>query len=289
MRSLLVLAALVPCVEALMLTCTPRPRSAKFFVIMLSQSDSALLQNAEEKVAILKRYADMADTAIEAKDDALASKDDLIDSYRMQTYQKDLALSKQVAILHCRSVVEVTATIFCQGDAKFKTFSGMIGKFLNGHVFKKGTKTLTEAADATRVMLDEQPGWSLAGTSRKQVLGDEIYNIYDKMSTEIHYPDTLETGWCVGGPSFQGAAQVIVSTRLLMEVGDRLPLGATPMELVILNPEYVPFKKFLKDPVDGWIFQDYTPTASVSASTPPATRRAARRLKQGLVLTYKAA
>ena len=62
-------------------------------------------------------------------------------------------------------------------------------------VFKKGTQTLTEAADATRVMLDEQPGWSLG---RTKVLGDEIYNIY-KMSTEIHYPDTLETGWCVGG------------------------------------------------------------------------------------------
>ena len=63
-------------------------------------------------------------------------------------------------------------------------------------VFKKGTQTLTEAADATRVMLDEQPGWSLG---RKTVLEDEIYNICHKMSTEIHYPDTLETGWCVGG------------------------------------------------------------------------------------------
>ena len=73
-----------------------------------------------------------------------------------------------------------------------------------------------------------------------------------------------------------------------MEVGDRLPLGAAPMELVILNPDYVPFKKFLKHPVDGWSFQDYTPTASASASTPPATRRAARRVKRGLVLTYKA-
>jgi len=75
---------------------------------------------------------------------------------------------------------------------------------------------------------------------------------------------------------------------LLSEVGDRLPLGAGPMELVILNPEYVPFKKFLKHPVDGWSFQDYTPTASVSASTPPATRRAVRRSKRGtLVLNYK--
>jgi len=74
----------------------------------------------------------------------------------------------------------------------------------------------------------------------------------------------------------QGAAHVIVSTRLLTEVGDRLPVGAAPMELVILNPSYEPFKKFLKHPVDGWSFQDYTPTASVSASTPPATRRAAR-------------
>ena len=67
---------------------------------------------------------------------------------------------------------------------------------------------------------------------------------------------------------------MIVSTRLLTEVGDLLP-GA-PMELVILNTNYEPFKKFLKHPVDGWSFQDYTPTASVSASTPPAARRAAR-------------
>ena len=50
---------------------------------------------------------------------------------------------------------------------------------------------------------------------------------------------------------------MIVSTRLLTEVGDLLP-GA-PMELVILNPSYEPFKKFLKHPVDGWSFQDYTP------------------------------
>ena len=160
MRSLLVLAALVPCVEALMLTCTPR--SANFVVIMRAQSDSALLlQSAEEKVAIMSRLADMADKVIEAKDEALATKDDLIDSYRMrtpqnhpllgrprvtlsclsrvrvacaETYQKDLSLSKQVAILHCRSVVELTATIFCQGDAKINTFSGMVNKFLNGQV-----------------------------------------------------------------------------------------------------------------------------------------------------------
>ena len=59
---------------------------------------------------------------------------------------------------------------------------------------------------------------------------------------------------------------MIVSTRLLMEVGDRLPLGAAPMELVILNPDYVPFKKFLKHPVDGWSFQDYTPVPTASAS-----------------------
>ena len=57
----------------------------------------------------------------------------------------------------------------------------------------------------------------------------------------------------------QGAAHVIVSTRLLTEVGDHLPVGAAPMELVILNPSYEPFKKFLKHPVDGWSFQDYTP------------------------------
>ena len=50
---------------------------------------------------------------------------------------------------------------------------------------------------------------------------------------------------------------MIVSTRLLTEVGDLLP-GA-PMELVILNTNYEPFKKFLKHPVDGWSFQDYTP------------------------------
>ena len=161
MRSLLVLAARVPCVEALMLTCTPRPRSAKFVVFMRAQSNSALLQSAQEKVATLSRLADMADTVIEAKDDLLAIKDDLIDSYRMrtpqnhpllgrprvtlsclsrvrvacaETYQKDLSLSKQVAILHCRSVVELTATIFCQGDAKINTFSGMVNKFLNGQV-----------------------------------------------------------------------------------------------------------------------------------------------------------
>ena len=68
MRSLLVLAALVPCVEALMLTCTPRPRSAKLVVFMRAQSNSALLQSAQEKVATLSRLADMADTAIKAKD-----------------------------------------------------------------------------------------------------------------------------------------------------------------------------------------------------------------------------
>ena len=58
----------------------------------------------------------------------------------------------------------------------------------------------------------------------------------------------------------QGAAHVIVSTGLLKEVGDRLALEAqsAPMELVILNPSYLPFKKFLKHPVDGWSFQDYT-------------------------------
>ena len=63
-------------------------------------------------------------------------------------------------------------------------------------VFKKGTNTLTEAADATRVMLDEQPGWSLGTTT---VLESEITNIYARLSKDIHFPDTLETGWCVGG------------------------------------------------------------------------------------------
>ena len=59
----------------------------------------------------------------------------------------------------------------------------------------------------------------------------------------------------------QGAAHVIVSTRLLEEVGERLAHKAqtAPMELVILNPSYQPFKKFLKHPVKGWSFQDYTP------------------------------
>ena len=166
MRSLLVLAALVPCVEALMLTCTPRPRSAKFVVVMLfgqvrRPSSSTQLQSAQRELATMSRLAKMSDIAIEAKDMAIAAKDDLIDTLRMrtpqnhpllgrprvtlsclsrvrvacaETYQKDLSLSKQVAILHCRSVVELTATIFCQGDAKINTFSGMINKFLNGQV-----------------------------------------------------------------------------------------------------------------------------------------------------------
>ena len=47
-------------------------------------------------------------------------------------------------------------------------------------------------------MLDEQPGWSLE-KAKPKVLRDEIFNVYDKMSTEIHYPATLENGWCVGG------------------------------------------------------------------------------------------
>ena len=50
-----------------------------------------------------------------------------------------------------------------------------------------------------------------------------------------------------------------VSTMLLKEVGDQLPAGAAPLDLVILNPSYVPFKKFSKHPDDGWSFQDYTP------------------------------
>ena len=56
-----------------------------------------------------------------------------------------------------------------------------------------------------------------------------------------------------------GAANVIVSTMLLKEVGDQLPAGTAPMELVILNPHYTPFKKFLKHPVVGWSFHDYAP------------------------------
>ena len=56
-----------------------------------------------------------------------------------------------------------------------------------------------------------------------------------------------------------GAANVIVSTMLLKEVGDQLPAGAAPRDLVILNPLYVPIMKYCKHPDDGWSFQDYTP------------------------------
>ena len=115
MRSLLVLAALVPCVEALMLTCTPR--SANFVVIMRAQSDSALLlQSAEEKVAIMSRLADMADKVIEAKDEALATKDDLIDSYRMRTPQNHPLLGRPRVTLSCLSRVRVACAETYQKD-----------------------------------------------------------------------------------------------------------------------------------------------------------------------------
>lgn len=131
MRSLLVLAALVHRVEALMLMCTPRSANA-FVVLMQAQSDSA-------QPISMSRFADMADKALAGKDQALAAmdellaaKDELIDLHRLQTYQKDLKLSKHVAFLHARSVVELTAAIFCRNDAKIKTHSGMVNKFLNG-------------------------------------------------------------------------------------------------------------------------------------------------------------
>jgi hypothetical protein len=161
MRSLLVLAALVHRVEALMLMCTPRSANA-FVVLMQAQSDSA-------QPISMSRFADMADKALAGKDQALAAmdellaaKDELIDLHRLrtpqnhpllgrprvtlsclsraylvrvafaETYQKDLKLSKHVAFLHARSVVELTAAIFCRNDAKIKTHSGMVNKFLNG-------------------------------------------------------------------------------------------------------------------------------------------------------------
>ena len=94
-------------------------------------------------------------------------------------------------------------------------------------VFKKGTKTLTEAADATRVMLDEQPGWSLG---RTKVLGDEFYNISYKMSTEIHYPDTLETGWCVGG-----RARFPHVPMAHTPLSDRARVGRAPRSLSLIH------------------------------------------------------
>ena len=179
---MLVLAALVPCVEALMLTCTPRSANA-VVVLMQAQSDSAQLQSAQREMALMSRNADMAglaletkdqalaakdqalclaDQALAAKDQALAAKDELLVEQRSrtpqnhpllgrprvtlsclsraylvrvafaETYQKDLKLSKHVAFLHARSVVELTAAIFCRNDAKIKTHSGMVNKFLNG-------------------------------------------------------------------------------------------------------------------------------------------------------------
>jgi len=99
---------------------------------MQAQSDSA-------QPISMSRFADMADKALAGKDQALAAmdellaaKDELIDLHRLQTYQKDLKLSKHVAFLHARSVVELTAAIFCRNDAKIKTHSGMVNKFLNG-------------------------------------------------------------------------------------------------------------------------------------------------------------
>ena len=169
MRSLLVLAALVPCVEALMLMCTPRSANA-VVVLMQAQSDSAQLQSAQREMATMSRLADMdealaaKDQALAAMDELLAAKDELIDLHRLrtpqnhpllgrprvtlsclsraylvrvafaETYQRDLKLSKHVAFLHARSVVEITAAIFCRNDAKIKTHSGMVNKFLNGEV-----------------------------------------------------------------------------------------------------------------------------------------------------------
>ena len=163
MRSLLVLAALVHRVEALMLMCTPRSANA-FVVLMQAQSDSA-------QPISMSRFADMADKALAGKDQALAAmdellaaKDELIDLHRLrtpqnhpllgrprvtlsclsraylvrvafaETYQRDLKLSSFVAILHARSVVEILAAIFCRDDARIRTHSAMIGKFLNGEV-----------------------------------------------------------------------------------------------------------------------------------------------------------
>ena len=153
-----------------MLTCTPRSANA-VVVLMQAQSDSAQLQSAQREIdmaglalAAKDQALCLADQALAAKDQALAAKDELLVEQRSRTpqnhpllgrprvtlsclsraylvrvafaenYQRDLKLSSFVAILHARSVVEILAAIFCRNDARIRTHSAMIGKFLNGEV-----------------------------------------------------------------------------------------------------------------------------------------------------------
>ena len=102
MRSLLVLAALVPCVEALMLTCTPRSANA-VVVLMQAQSDSAQLQSAQREMALMSRNADMAGLALETKDQALAAKDELLVEQRSRTPQNHPLLGRPRVTLSCLS------------------------------------------------------------------------------------------------------------------------------------------------------------------------------------------
>ena len=108
MRSLLVLAALVPCVEALMLTCTPRLANA-VVVLMQAQSDSAQLQSAQREMATMSRLADMdealaaKDQALAAMDELLAAKDELIDLHRLRTPQNHPLLGRPRVTLSCLS------------------------------------------------------------------------------------------------------------------------------------------------------------------------------------------
>ena len=109
MRSLLVLAALVPCVEALMLTCTPRSANA-VVVLMQAQSDSAQLQSAQREIdmaglalAAKDQALCFADQALAAKDQALAAKDELLVEQRSRTPQNHPLLGRPRVTLSCLS------------------------------------------------------------------------------------------------------------------------------------------------------------------------------------------
>jgi hypothetical protein len=134
------------------------PLAEQMLAAVIAAKDQALA--AKDQVLAAK------DQTLAAKDQDLARADQAlkfvidsntvqIDAYKMRTpqnhlsclsraylvrvafaeiYQKDLTLSKHMAILHARSVIELTATIFCKNDAKINTHSGMIKKFLNGQV-----------------------------------------------------------------------------------------------------------------------------------------------------------
>ena len=140
---------------------------------LAEQMLAAVIAAKDQALAAYDQVLAAKDQVLAAKDQTLAAKDqDLaradqalkfvidsntvqMDAYKMRTpqnhlsclsraylvrvafaeiYQRDLTLSKHMAILHARSVIELTATIFCKNDAKINTHSGMIKKFLNGQV-----------------------------------------------------------------------------------------------------------------------------------------------------------